>query len=178
MIDQHFLALQETGSRYRGIPNRTYIEANMSFIDTDRIAKRIHANPRFGKVEVVKFHTDNRFGVWTSKDKKDKYVWDLRRTIPHTQYAEDYMSLNEKDGHKPELIKQLKQFRREVGVPKNGEAGKQLHYTVSYTGKSPGKKDDFVMALGILFTHTWWDVYQNDDLIDLAQRGGRPLLMG
>ena len=162
MIDAHYLKLMHH-PRYRQCRIRVYIEANMSFIDADRVADRLRLPCFAGRIEVVRFDSKGRYGIWTTPDKKECYAMQLQISIPRARFAhgDDFLSQVD-DGHKPEVFKQLKNFRREVEAPKNGASSGALHYRTHITGKSTGEKDDWAMVYGILLHHMWRDVTHNE----------------
>jgi hypothetical protein len=170
MIDTHYMKLMNH-PRYRQCRIRVYIEANMSFIDADRIAKRLQEPIFASRIEVVRFDAKGRYGIWTTPDKKECYATQLQISIPRARFAHgnDFLS-QEEDGHKPELFKQLKNFRREIDVPKNGAAASALFYKSHITGKSTGEKDDWAMVFGILLHHMWRDVSLNEVFLQACTR--------
>lgn len=175
MIDTHYMRLMKH-ERYKQCIIRVYIEANMSFIDADRVAKRL-ALPIFqGRIEVVRFDDHGRYGIWTSKDKKECYAMQLQISIPRARFVNDheFLTQNLEDGHKKEVFKQLKSFRKEIEEPKNGAMSSSLYYKCSYTGKSVGEKDDWAMVYGILLHHMWRDVSMNEAFLQKCERGGMP----
>jgi hypothetical protein len=175
MIDTHYSRLLKH-ERYKQCIIRVYIEANMSFIDADRVAKRLTILPIFqGRIEVVRFDDHGRYGIWTSKDKKECYAMQLQISIPRARFVNDKEFLSQDEGgHKKEVFKQLKAFRKEVEEPKNGSSSTALFYKCSYTGKSTGEKDDWAMVYGILLHHMWRDVSQNEAFLQKCERAGLP----
>lgn len=156
VIDEHFRRLR-THIQYRNCMNRVYMEANMSFVDTDRLAKKLHSNrDLYGNVHVVSFDPKKkgtgggRFGIWTTHDSKVCYAEEIRRCMAHMRFADKYIGTPDNwQINRTELFKQLGQFRKEIIVPANTENNSQLFFKVNITGKSTGEQDDMVMALGI-----------------------------
>lgn len=147
MIDNHYMSIR-THSAYKRCLVRVFIEANMSFIDAGRIANQL-AHPQYGDMDIVSEDksSSRRFGIWTSKDSKQGYATELTRAINFMCIATHTIGKSVAADIK-ELCAQFAMFRREVVVPPK-DNGKSLHYTVTLTGKSAGRKDDLVMACGI-----------------------------
>jgi hypothetical protein len=112
----------------------------------------------------------HRLGIWTSKDSKEAYAIEIQRAVLHMSFAEQFISRNAGECQ-AELMKQLSVFRREVIAPVN-DSGVALCYQVALTGKSSGRKDDLVMALGIAIFYMYRS--QNDAAFtDFCIRTGR-----
>jgi len=149
MIDRHYKSLHDH-PRYGRCHVRVFVEANMSFIDSDRIANQLR-DPKFGSVEVVKFDPNkkNRYGIWTNGDSKNVYCSEIQRAAGTLLIADEFVAHpREREGNIEELWKQLKEFRLEVKT-----TGDKI--SVERTGKGPGMKDDIFMALGIALCYAY-----------------------
>jgi hypothetical protein len=106
-------------------------------------------------------------GIWTTKSTKEAYTTEIQRNVPHMSFADQFISENAID-NQCELLKQLKAFRREIVAPAT-DSNTQLFYQIALTGKSAGRKDDLVMALGIALFYMFRS--QNDiPFLDHCQR--------
>lgn len=161
MIDHHFMAIRGH-MRYQRCFIRVFPEANMSFLDTHRIANML-SHPRYGDIEVVKFDADGagRYGIWTSQTAKEQYVKDAQREIGNVHFMrpQDFISAPNKAEHnKATLLAQLAEFREVISDPTT-QNGTERQSKKSYTGKSAGKKDDLAMAFFIALTHMIRSIY-------------------
>jgi hypothetical protein len=147
-----------------------YIEANMSWLETDRVAQ-ICSRPELQPVllESRDPKRQDRIGVITDENTKLGYVSTMRHLLSDKQlsYYQQLHSENTAEA-KATLEDQLRQFRRAIRVPDNPEHAK---YQVHYTGKGYSKKDDLVMAL--MMCCYWSEVTRNDPefLAKAHQRG-------
>lgn len=166
MINGHFRGIREN-ERYSKCFIRVFIESNMSFIDSGRIANML-SHPGYAPLECVSQMPDGRIGIITTQATKEGYACEIRRSIDGMVVAEQFVSEN-KDANVQALVDQLRNFRREIIVPTNNSA--VLHYKVALTGKSPGKKDDLVMALGIALYYMMQSLCSNS-FIDFCRARG------
>lgn len=171
MVRRHFLRIRDT-PKYARCHVKVYIEANLSFVEARRVHDLIRFDPRMGDIDVVRFDPDckDRVGVWTTKDRKEAYVINIRTHIHQMRRAAPFLSLDAAGCWKL-LCDQLRVFRKEVDAPASGSTT-ALTYKVGYTGKSPGRKDDLVMALGIVLYHMIRTVNVDEEFIQMcAMRG-------
>ena len=149
MLSDHYGGLRRN-ARYRDAIIMVYIEANMSFVDAKRV-RNLLMGQEFGPpggIEVAAFDSkkEQRFGVWTDNPHKEAYAIELQQQVPHMRFAVegDFISGDARQCRK-DLCDQLKVFRKEIFET----SATSPCYKACYTGKSAGRKDDFVMALGI-----------------------------
>lgn len=125
-----------------------YIESNMSWVGADRLAcilqddiyqpVHIECSDRSGK---------HKSGVWTDGPNKEQMVHLLNQSLAENSlvFARAITgSAPERD--RIELIKQLEMYRKDVKEPLDLVRGTTR---ISYSGKSPGVKDDLAMTLQI-----------------------------
>jgi len=146
MIFAHF---QELRRVHPTAHIRVYVEANMSWISASQLEVMI-LRANVPKLEFVRKDTArfDRVGVWTGEDSKQMYALRLLEALRfrNMRCAPTLISNQPKENLKL-LVEQLKQFRRVVTQSK---VSPHALPKVTLTGKSPGKKDDFVLALGIV----------------------------
>jgi hypothetical protein len=169
MISNHFVAYR-SHPRYKNSWPQTFIESQMSYLEADRVARKIIMQPRFQPVAVESRDPKglDRFGVPTGKHEKILYCDRLYQALVNDKlhFAPDLICPHSSkqrfgpdvDALKENLRKQLGNFRKEIEVPNNPETGT---YRVHYTGKAGGLKDDLVMALGMLLY--WAQLKQSTD---------------
>lgn len=147
MIDKHFRDIR-AHPLYAKSYIRVMVESNLSYIDAARVKNQL-SHPSYAPVDVMRESKagSQRYGISTTKDTKEGYAMELQRNISTMKVAERPIGTKFYESF-GELLLQLSSFRREVVVPVD-ENGTQLNYKVALTGKSPGRKDDLVMALGI-----------------------------
>ena len=144
-IYEHLMRIRRS-DRYRNATIVIYIEANMSWIEVDRVAQ-ICSSPQLGPVIIESSDTSsrNRLGVTTTEANKAAYVSGLMHILQDgkIQYASPLLS-KDPDRAKRLLESQLRQFRRTVKTPRDTtfQQGR-----VSYTGKSARTQDDLAMVL-------------------------------
>lgn len=150
MIARHLLQLRKT-TIYSAALFVVYIEANMSWIEVDRV-RRIVEDPLFQPVYVVSMDGDKkgRPGVTTTAVTKEAYVETLQSLMltKHITYANPFVTQLAPD-ESPEHIKlvlhqQMRNFRR---CEKPAREPQFNDARVSMSGKSASVKDDLLMAL-------------------------------
>lgn len=156
MIDEHYGNI-----RKHRIYTRSYIvvyfESNMSFIDSDRWARHLETQPHLiGRLEFARKDPMGRVGVWTTHAMKIAFAQELQKTVPTMTIATDFLTQSGDDDILAEMLTQFRQFRREVLAPK-GDGMATLFNKIVITGKSPGKKDDLVMAVCIAIYNAFAD---------------------
>ena len=157
LILGHYQALLDK-ERYRNCIIRVFIEANMSFIDADRIATDLQ---RIGgrRIDVVRFDPEckenPRYGVWTNAASKEAQACELQRSVPLMSFVEPNLAVSRDwEGNITELLTQLKKYRKVIDQPKtaaqSGGSASSLFYKAYCTGKGgAGTCDDMVSATGI-----------------------------
>jgi hypothetical protein len=140
---------------YRRCYNMVYFECNMSFVDSGRWARYLERSDSVnnGACEFARFDSIGRVGTWTDNNKKIAFAQELQRAVPTMTFASDFITCDQ-DSNKLRLqmIEQIRTFRKDIVAPK-GDGTTQLFNKIVITGKSPGKKDDLVMALCIAMYH-------------------------
>jgi hypothetical protein len=145
LVVNHMRALRKLPDM-EGVCLIVYIEANMSWIEADRLSL-LCTQPALQPVIVESRDPKgkHRAGVVTDEHNKVGYVSGLQCLLQEQRitYAQDIAS---RDVHecKKELETQMRAFKRAVKVPDQPEHQK---YHVALTGKGYGRKDDLVMAL-------------------------------
>lgn len=171
MVRQHYLDIRQH-SKYAHCHVRVEIEANMSFIDADRITKWL-SEPQFGSIQVVSRDPRGlgRPGHWTTEHTKRCWVEELKKFVElYTFCDSSYWIGRKREENQAELLQQLAHFREEIIAPANDE-GKALFYKRALTGKSPGRKDDIVCALGMGLYYMYKS--QSDPLfLQMCERDG------
>ena len=184
MIVDHLLGAKRT---YPNARFRVYIEANMSFIDANDIARVIKStHGLMGDIaEVVKYDPKGlgRTGIWTSEASKERWKEELRRCIDTMRTVESKRFVttqqpkhDEEDvseTHLKAFCEQLLQMRDVIKEQKDIAHSTQLFVKRGFTGKSPGKKDDRVASACIAIVHMIKDCYNNAVLQNTTDR---PLL--
>lgn len=125
-----------------------YIEANMSWIEADRV-KHVCLQPELQPLHVISHDKEGRTGVLTTAQNKEAYVFtalDLMRT-DRLSYVADHQFTTQAESQadiKEALTIQLRGFKRKR------EESKRPEFTparVAMSGKSAHCKDDILMAL-------------------------------
>ena len=165
LVYTHLLQLRRQ-PRFANTTIVVYIEANMSWLETDRVSQ-LCRRPELAPVilESRDPKGQGRIGVVTDEHTKLAYVSRLRYILgdKHMSYAQQMVSENAEEA-KTALETQLRQFKRAIRVPDNPEHTK---YQVHFTGKGYSKKDDLVMAL--MMACYWSEVTRHDsDFIQQA----------
>lgn len=142
--------------RYNNALFVVFIEANMSWISADGLWKKMLSFIPI-TVERADSSGQGRPGVITTDESKEVYARLLTLQLQERRLflAEDIISAHNAPTGSPsdvaKLLKtledQLSNFRKVKSVPKESAFGKVKE---TITGKSHGRKDDLVMALGIL----------------------------
>ncbi len=145
MILDHIAAIRAQ-TMYRNALIYLYIEANMSWITADYVAGLTR---RDGNIVVASHDSSKyqRYGVVTGAAEKENYAATLIRLLMDNllYLAERIIGAQVKEDV-ANLLNQFGLFRREVRAPVDVAHGKWIF---SWTGKSPGKKDDLILALMI-----------------------------
>jgi hypothetical protein len=171
MIVDHFKALRSC-ERFKKAFIRVFIEANMSFITADHVANLIRDRAELSPVDVVRHDPQGtRYGIWTSEDSKKQYADRLRTYTPAMTFAQEFVDQigNQKD--RDELILQMGNFRREMVEGASPEH--QLKCKEVFTGKGPGMKDDFVLALCIALVQADNSIYDDIEFRNFLHQTGR-----
>lgn len=183
MVLEHYRTLR-AHPRYRRCVIRVYIEANMSWLCADRIARTLLTTPGLmgGAIEVVRYDPKNgeRFGTWTTNTSKERWKNDLRRSIGTLQFATpvDFIGQSQTlEQHREALCQQMLEFRRVVKFSSDKpEQRMEISPRITYTGKSVGKKDDRVSSLCIAMINMFVDCFERRDLrTRMQKRGMTPL---
>jgi hypothetical protein len=131
-------------------------EANMSFINADRVAS-IVSEMACGDCEVVRFMQPNgkadprgRFGVVTTEHRKALYVNEMRHALRHNNLR--FLAPQETIGSNVErdlgaLRAQLNSYKEEI-IP--GDEYGTTPPKRRYSGKGTGQKDDLCLAIQIV----------------------------
>lgn len=130
-----------------------YIEANMSFIEANRL-KGVFSQEKYGLVHVMSRDPkkEGRDGVWTDAVAKKMFALDLQRVMSNGQLSfGDQMVSDNGEMHKMKLLDQMQQFCRAVTQPKKDSSQMPK---ITYSGKGPGQRDDLVLGLMIALTHS------------------------
>ena len=152
MILSHMAAISEH-PRYGSATKIVFIEANMSYIGADLVAKWCRSMA-FQPVMIESRDPSprGRVGVWTGPYEKETYAWTLRDIIEDDSlyFAADMIGGNlQRD--KETFISQLRQYSMERLDPSDVAFGK---FKYAYTGKTAGgEKDDILLAMMIA---TYW----------------------
>jgi hypothetical protein len=145
MVEKHLSDLR-ADPRYMYAVIYVYIEANLSWVTANDMA-RLCMQPRFYPVIVQSFDTskDMRYGVWTGPAEKEMYTNEMKRALSDgaIAYADDFISSDREV--KSEVRSQLEVYRRSVKFTEGSEKA-----SVTYTGKSSGRKDDLAIVLQML----------------------------
>lgn len=129
-----------------------YIEANMSYISANRVATLFRdngvENMYFVSQDPTPKNGHMREGVWTGDIEKEVFTTRIQTLLADNQlhFAETFISHRPEKEIKNLMITQLEKFRLDITPPKDLIHGKARR---GYSGKSPGEKDDVVMALEI-----------------------------
>jgi hypothetical protein len=155
LMDNHLIGLRKI-PQYRDSLFVVYIEANMSFIEVDRIREHlVSRSQEFGEVFVVSEDPKNkgRYGVWTGETEKELYAKGIRQLMSEGRihYAENFVSASrpEKES-KQQLEDQMRNLRKEAEPCLKPGMDK---VKITYTGKAPGVRDDACMSLQIVLHH-------------------------
>lgn len=145
------------------------IEANMSFVDTDRIGKIARKISPFNmRVTCQDPKGKGRTGVWTGENEKGMYANSIRDALVSKTlfYVEDskFVSAN---AAKTQLQfeKQLQVFRRIVKPAVNKAFDKPK---ITYSGEG---KDDLVIACGMCL-HFSYEIRCSEEYNNIAQSSG------
>ncbi len=154
MIKEHFVRLRRD-PLLQNCLFWVFIEANMSYIDADRIVAML-ACPNIGAFRAERDRKNSaRFGVVTTQPIKEAYVRAAQEALVNgTLEIRDSLVGQNAQGDRQNLFKQLGYFRREIKQANDPIHG---HVRTSYTGKMGGKKDDLAMALMI---NLFWSNYR------------------
>lgn len=146
MLLNHLTALR-SNRYYHGARVVLYMEANMSWIDVDRIAGII--NTRNFHIEIAK--TKGRYGVTTGHHEKKMYALQVGHCLRLNTLTATRKVFGEDPARDMKLLyQQMDRFRTEVKEAKMpGVAPK-----ITYTGKGSGSlSDDILLALMICLWH-------------------------
>ncbi len=168
LIKEHFIRLRRD-PWLRNCVFWVFIEANMSYIDADRIVSMLNC-PNIGEFRAERDRKNSaRFGVITTQAVKEAYVRSAQEVLINgTLEVRDSLVGQNTGADAGNLFKQLSHFRREIK-----KANDPIHGQVrtAYTGKTGGRKDDLAMALMI---NLFWSNYRRTDPAFLSyanQRG-------
>lgn len=191
MVIQHYRKIR-SHRQYKHCLIRVYIEANMSFVGADIIARYLHMTPGLmgNLFKIVRFDPNDqgRFGVWTTPASKEKWTVEFKRNIDAMCVVRDEdfitntmppqnspLSLSEFQIHS--LCEQLERYRYITDKPKGGnEESLALHVKKGSTAKSPGKKDDLIAACGIGMVCMVADCFSNSVLQEETKYLNLPLI--
>ena len=168
----HFRKLRDY-PLYRDAHIFVYVESNMSFVQSKRVADMLKQHPEFGAVEVLSYDKDpqNRFGVVTTPQNKEEYATHLTQLLRDGlfRYAEHIV------GENPvktiaDFENQLKNYRKEQKKPADQTFQK---FQWAYSGKSDGNKDDLSMVAQIVCYWANWKRMEANYGAQAAQYGWR-----
>jgi hypothetical protein len=148
MIYSHIKAIRQH-SMYSNSVIVVFIEANMSWLETDRVAL-ICQRPELQPVYIEQTETArgiSKPGVITTEATKVGYVYNTRQLLQgsHLTFATAYIINEDQDAcTKEALLTQLRAFRKCTKGPRDIDFGRSK---VSYSGKAYNKKDDLAMCL-------------------------------
>jgi hypothetical protein len=177
MILGHYLALLKK-ERYKHCIIRVFIEANMSFIDADRIAVDLQAMDS-RRIDVVRFDPEckenPRYGVWTNANSKQAQAEELVRCVPDMAFVEPHLAVSRDwEGNITELLTQLKKYRKVIDQPKTQTGASSLHYKAFYTGKGgAGSCDDYVSACGIALQWMYHTLLRDEAFLQRCTAEGK-----
>lgn len=169
MIETHLLKHRQD-PRYANAMIYVYIEANLSWVTANDIAK-LCLQPRFYPVQVMRYDPKPTqfYGVWTGASEKQMYVELTQKSLSSGQlcYAENFITAEPQTNLiKAEIRSQLEMYRRVVTFKEGDDQPK-----ITYTGKSPGRKDDLAIVVQMLM---YWSrlLRSSKEYIDTATMNG------
>ncbi len=152
MLLGHLTKIRDQKSMYRNALVVIYIEANMSWLDADRISELVTG----GSLEPVYVESrdsqpEHRPGVITTHAGKENYAAMLQMQLStgNVRFARTMISQN-LVANKFKLVNQWQKYRRDIKTPNDLVHGK---FTSSLSGKSAGSPDDLAMSsqIGLTF---------------------------
>lgn len=172
MVHQHFTNLRNH-PKLRNSIYVVFIEANMSYLDADRIANELERKKQYRPIVIPSYDTTQkrRKGVWTDNPAKIAYADALSRALTSQQLA---CELNIIGQHAQEdiemLIDQMKNYRRFI---KSDPTKPFSTEAVTYSGKQVGKRDDLVMSLMMALHWSFKWMQSDENRVHLLELGKR-----
>lgn len=165
MLVDHVVGLRSK-PQYANAHLIVIVESNMSFITAAQI-EQLLTIPSLAPMEFLSYDKKGRTGVWTDDKYKEVYAKTLQDTLGDNllSFANPFVSKNGKQ-MKDELIKQMKVFRKDVKAPADVVHGKSK---ISYSGKGPGRPDDYCMVLMMALYHLR-DKRRDATFMEIAER--------
>jgi hypothetical protein len=146
MVVGHLKSLRAVKA-YQGAHIYLFIEANMSWLSADFVAGYTRQHDDNLSVVSADASKHHRPGVWTGPTEKENYTAALISLLQDNRlYFAKNTTSERLAEHQLDLKRQLTVFRKEIKAPVDQVFGR---FTVAFSGKAPGKKDDLVLALQI-----------------------------